>query len=60
MDIQIDGITMTLSDEERMPCEIWSRVMGYHRPISAWNAGKQAEHRERLQFRESSIMAGDR
>jgi hypothetical protein len=25
--------------------------MGYFRPISAWNPGKQAEHRERRRFR---------
>jgi hypothetical protein len=24
--------------------------MGYFRPISAWNPGKQAEHRERRRF----------
>jgi len=35
---------------ERTPCERWTRVMGYHRPISAFNAGKQAEHRERVLF----------
>ena len=22
-----------LTDEERQPCEVWTRVMGYHRPI---------------------------
>ncbi|MGN7614616.1 anaerobic ribonucleoside-triphosphate reductase, partial [Magnetococcales bacterium HHB-1] len=26
-----------LSDSERQPCEIWTRVMGYHRPVSAFN-----------------------
>lgn len=41
-----------LLGEQRTPCEIWSRVMGYHRPVSAWNAGKQSEHRERVNFRE--------
>ncbi len=41
-----------LLGEPRTPCEIWSRVMGYHRPVSAWNAGKQSEHRERVNFRE--------
>jgi hypothetical protein len=46
-----------LSDAERTPCEIWTRVMGYHRPISAWNAGKQAEHRERRSFREPDMAA---
>jgi anaerobic ribonucleoside-triphosphate reductase len=38
--------------EERTRCEVWTRVMGYHRPISAFNAGKKAEHAERRYFRE--------
>ena len=42
-EIQID-------DAERTRCEIWSRVMGYHRPLTAWNRGKQQEHRDRLLF----------
>ena len=29
-------------------------VMGYHRPVSAFNPGKQAEHRERRHFVESA------
>jgi len=45
-----------LNPTERTPCERWTRVMGYHRPISAFNAGKQAEHRERLYF--SSAKTG--
>ena len=28
-------------------CEIYSRVTGYHRPISNWNAGKQEEFENR-------------
>ena len=44
---------VTLKEEERTRCEIWTRVMGYHRPVSAWNAGKQSEHRERRYFTES-------
>ncbi len=35
---------------ERTPCEIWTRVMGYHRPTSSFNPGKQSEHRERKFF----------
>jgi len=41
-----------LHDDERTRCEIWTRVMGYHRPVSAFNAGKRAEHRERQYFSE--------
>ena len=46
---------VTLSDDERQRCEIWTRVMGYHRPVSQFNAGKQSEHRERTPFREGRI-----
>jgi len=42
----------TLPDNERTRCEVWTRVMGYHRPVSQFNAGKQSEHRERTPFRE--------
>ena len=33
-----------LRDEERQRCEVWTRVMGYHRPVSSFNIGKQGEH----------------
>ncbi|AXS83033.1 MULTISPECIES: anaerobic ribonucleoside-triphosphate reductase [Marinobacter] len=39
-------------DSQRQRCEVWTRVMGYHRPVSAFNKGKQSEHRERTHFRE--------
>jgi hypothetical protein len=39
-----------LRDEERTPCEVWTRVMGYHRPVAAFNAGKRSEHAERRYF----------
>lgn len=39
-----------LPESDRTRCEIWTRVMGYHRPVSQWNRGKQAEHRDRCPF----------
>ena len=39
-----------LADDERQPCEVWSRVMGYHRPVESFNRGKQAEFAERRYF----------
>jgi len=45
-----------LSDEERQPCEIWTRVMGYHRPVASFNRGKQSEFHERTCFTE--VRAG--
>lgn len=44
--------TIELRDEERTRCEVWTRVMGYHRPVSAFNRGKQSEHQERTYFSE--------
>ncbi|MEK8089688.1 anaerobic ribonucleoside-triphosphate reductase [Thermithiobacillus plumbiphilus] len=49
---------ITLSDAERQRCEVWTRVMGYHRPVASFNVGKQGEHRERRCFRESRALLG--
>ncbi len=41
---------VTLNDAEHQPCEIWTRVMGYHRPMSSFNIGKKGEFHERRYF----------
>lgn len=33
--------------------KVWTRVMGYHRPVSSFNLGKKGEHRERKHFIEA-------
>jgi anaerobic ribonucleoside-triphosphate reductase len=45
----------TLKDSERQPCEVWTRVMGYHRPVSSFNIGKKGEHQERRFFLEARL-----
>jgi len=42
--------TVKLNNQDRQKCEIWTRVMGYHRPVSSFNPGKKAEHKEREHF----------
>ncbi len=42
-----------LCDPDPQPCEVWTRVMGYHRPVESFNTGKKAEHRQRRFFRET-------
>jgi len=37
-------------------CEVWTRVMGYHRPVSAFNPGKRSEHEERKHFEECRVQ----
>lgn len=49
-----------LRDDERQPCEIWTRVMGYHRPVSSFNTGKQGEFYERTYFTEEASLAARR
>ncbi len=46
-----------LNDEERQACEVWTRVMGYHRPVSEFNKGKKSEYYSRLCFCESKAVA---
>ena len=45
-----DPSDIVLRDEERQPCEVWTRVMGYHRPVASFNIGKQGEHEDRRSF----------
>ncbi|NPA30253.1 MAG: hypothetical protein GXO33_08725 [Epsilonproteobacteria bacterium] len=36
--------------DKRTRCVVYTRVMGYHRPVESFNIGKQAEHRQRKPF----------
>jgi anaerobic ribonucleoside-triphosphate reductase len=36
---------------KRQPCEVYSRVTGYLRPVEQWNDGKQAEFNSRKNFK---------
>ena len=33
--------------EKRIPCEVYSRIVGYVRPVQQWNVGKKREFAER-------------
>ena len=35
--------------------EVWTRVMGYFRPVSSFNTGKKGEHHERLPFAQGHV-----
>jgi anaerobic ribonucleoside-triphosphate reductase len=50
------GRGVALRDSERQRCEVWTRVMGYHRPVASFNVGKKGEHRERRVFREARAV----
>lgn len=40
-----------LEEGRRTECEVYSRIVGYLRPVDQWNEGKQAEFKMRRYFR---------
>ena len=36
--------------DKRTKCVVYTRVMGYHRPVESFNIGKTGEHKERVKF----------
>lgn len=35
---------------KKIPTEIYSRVVGYYRPVHQWNKGKQSEFEQRKEY----------
>ena len=51
----------TMNNQQRTPCEVFSRSMGYIRPVQHFNIGKYSEFCERTTFTEAnSLTAGAR
>ncbi len=42
---------MSPIETKRQPCEVYSRVVGYLRPVKQWNDGKQSEYLNRKNFK---------
>ncbi|MFA5355359.1 MAG: anaerobic ribonucleoside-triphosphate reductase [Candidatus Paceibacterota bacterium] len=36
-------------------CEVYSRIVGYLRPVQQWNEGKKAEYEARKEFKISEL-----
>ena len=53
-----EALAIKLSNDERQRCEVWTRVMGYHRPVASFNRGKKSEHRECRFFVEGRCRLG--
>jgi anaerobic ribonucleoside-triphosphate reductase-like protein len=57
---ELAHLEVVLADDERQRCEVWTRVMGYHRPVASFNIGKKGEHHERRFFDELRANVGGR
>ena len=40
---------------KKVPCNIYSRVCGFYRPVSQWNNGKREEYRDRKQYNKNEV-----
>ncbi|WP_297336201.1 anaerobic ribonucleoside-triphosphate reductase [Algoriphagus sp.] len=45
-------IKLQLHEANRTKCLVYTRVMGYHRPVESFNIGKKGEHKQRTHFQE--------
>lgn len=42
--------------KKRQACEVYSRVVGYLRPVKDWNEGKRSEFSDRAKFKIDTEM----
>jgi len=45
-------------DVVKQPCEVYSRVVGYIRPVQQWHVSKQEEFRQRKEFKITKQLVG--
>lgn len=50
MQVRLSVLRQQLREVRGTPCEVYSRVVGYLRPVQGWNKGKQEEFNLRAQF----------
>ena len=50
MEKEIAELKKQMSEVKGTPCEVFSRVVGYLRPVQNYNKGKQAEYGMRKKF----------
>lgn len=48
-------INASRAESRRIPCEVYSRCVGYIRPLSQWNNGKREEFRERKTYKITTV-----
>ncbi len=50
IEARIRKLEAELANVKGTKCEVYSRVVGYLRPVGQWNVGKQEEFRERKTY----------
>jgi len=47
---KINELEIECDNVKGTKCEVWTRVVGFFRPVSAFNPGKQEEYSERINY----------
>ncbi len=58
--LNLKGVDMKFPKEleaKRTKCIVYTRVMGYLRPVESFNIGKVGEHKQRVLFEEKKDVA---
>ena len=48
-DLKVEDVV--IPEKMRTKCEVWSRPVGYLRPVHLYNKGKKQEYDERINFK---------
>ena len=48
--LKIEALETELKNVKGTECEVYSRIVGYFRPVKQWNNGKQEEFEDRAEF----------
>ena len=50
LELRIKELERDLQNVKGTPCEVYTRIVGYFRPVKEWNPGKQEEYGERIVY----------
>lgn len=48
--LKIEELENSLLNVRGTECEVYSRIVGYFRPVKQWNNGKQEEYADREEY----------
>ena len=46
---------MAQNQTKKVPCEVYSRIVGYLRPVQNWNKGKRQEFEDRQTYQTQAV-----
>ena len=47
---KIEMLKLDLKNTTGTECEVYTRIVGYYRPVTMWNKGKAEEYKDRVEF----------